>query len=168
MIRSSTTLPWRQVNTVTTSDSSTSSPRVVTAFNAIRIDPSAPEIRRAVAWLHARQHPDGGWGERAETYWPDVQHGEAPYSTASQTAWALPGLMAAGENEHPSVHRGIAYLIENQDSDGRWNEPWFTAVGFPRVFYPRYHGYSAFFPLWALARYRNMLATNSGVVAYGM
>ena len=64
--------------------------------------------------------------------------------------------MAAGEAENPAVARGIAYLIESQDRDGEWNEPWYTAVGFPRVFYLRYHGYRAFFPLWALARFRTL------------
>ncbi len=108
-------------------------------------------------WVVSRQHSDGGWGEGAETYWPEVSHGyEASYSTASQTAWALLGLMAAGEVENPAVARGISYLIARQDRDGEWDEPWYTAVGFPRVFYLRYHGYRFFFPLWALARYRNL------------
>jgi squalene-hopene/tetraprenyl-beta-curcumene cyclase len=77
-------------------------------------------------------------------------------------------LMAAGRTADPSVQRGIAYLAQTQGEDGFWNEPRFTATGFPRVFYLRYHGYRRFFPLWALARYRNMLATNSGDVAFGM
>jgi squalene-hopene/tetraprenyl-beta-curcumene cyclase len=129
---------------------------VLAAFNAIRLDPEAPEIRRAVNWLLARQHPDGGWGEGADTYWPEMAHGDASYSAASQTAWALLGLMAAGETDSPAVARGIAYLIKGQNRSGRWDEPWFTAVGFPRVFYLRYHGYPAFFPLWALARFRRL------------
>jgi squalene-hopene/tetraprenyl-beta-curcumene cyclase len=111
-----------------------------------------------VTWLLARQHPDGGWGEGAETYWPDLPHCEASYSAPSQTAWALLGLMAAGEAGNPAVTRGIAYLIKGQGPDGNWNEPWYTAVGFPRVFYLRYHGYAAFFPLWALARFRALSA----------
>ena len=64
--------------------------------------------------------------------------------------------------------RGIAYLIENQDRDGNWDEPWYTAVGFPRVFYLRYHGYRAFFPLFALARYRRLSLANSRRVAFGL
>src|SRR5579859_3060626 len=99
-------------------------------------------------------------GERAETYWPEAPHGEASYSAPSQTAWALLGLMAAGETDNPAVTRGIAYLIASQDRDGTWNEPWYTAVGFPRVFYLRYHGYRAFFPLWALARFRRLSTGN--------
>ncbi len=130
--------------------------------------PGSPEVRRAVDWLIARQHEDGGWGEGGEFYWPEAPHGEAPYSTPSQTAWALLALMAAGEVGHPAVARGIAYLIESQDRDGNWDEPWYTAVGFPRVFYLRYHGYRAFFPLWALARYRRLSRGNSRQVPFGI
>ena len=141
---------------------------VLAAFNAIGVDAGEPEVRRAVAWLLARQHPDGGWGECAETYWPEVPHGEASYSAPSQTAWALLGLMAAGEAENPAVARGVAYLIEGQGQDGKWTEPWYTAVGFPRVFYLRYHGYAAFFPLWALARFRALSTGNSCQVSFGI
>jgi squalene-hopene/tetraprenyl-beta-curcumene cyclase len=141
---------------------------VLAALNAAGTDPASLMVRRAVDWLLARQHGDGGWGEGAESYFPDAPHGDAPYSTASQTAWALLGLMAAGEVEHPAVARGIAYLIASQDQEGNWEEPWFTAVGFPRVFYLRYHGYRAFFPLWALARYRHLTTENSGRVEFGL
>src|SRR5438067_9916832 len=141
---------------------------VLAALNAIGLDPASPEIRRAVVWLLSYQRADGGWGESGESYWPDKPHGEAPDSTASQTAWALLALMAAGEVAHPAVARGIAYLIESQDRDGNWNEPWYTAVGFPRVFYLRYHGYRAFFPLFALARYRRLSLANSRRVAFGL
>jgi squalene-hopene/tetraprenyl-beta-curcumene cyclase len=141
---------------------------VLAALNAVGILPEAPEIRRAVAWLLARQHADGGWGESGDSYYPDAPRGEAPYSAPSQTAWALLALMAAGEIENPAVARGIAYLIATQDEDGNWDEPWFTAVGFPRVFYLRYHGYRAFFPLWALARYRRLAAGNSRRVSFGI
>jgi squalene-hopene/tetraprenyl-beta-curcumene cyclase len=65
--------------------------------------------------------------------------------------------MNAGEGHHPAVARGITWLLERQNAEGLWDEPWFTAVGFPRVFYLRYHGYRAFFPLFALARYRNLI-----------
>ena len=76
--------------------------------------------------------------------------------------------MAAGEVEHPAVMRGIEYLSRTQGDDGLWNEPRYTATGFPRVFYLRYHGYSKFFPLWALARYRNLKHTNARAVAFGL
>jgi len=141
---------------------------VLAALNAAGTEPSSPEVKQAVDWLIARQHGDGGWGEGSESYFPDAPHGDAPYSTVSQTAWALLGLMAAGQVEHPAVARGIAYLIASQDEEGNWGEPWFTAVGFPRVFYLRYHGYRAFFPLWALARYRRLTTENSGRVEFGL
>ncbi len=141
---------------------------VLAAFNSAGIAPDSPEVRRAVGWLLARQHKDGGWGEEGESYFPGAPHGDAPYSTPSQTAWALLALMAAGEASHPAVARGIAYLIDSQDQDGNWDEPWYTAVGFPRVFYLRYHGYRAFFPLWALARYRRLSRGNSQQVPFGI
>ena len=141
---------------------------VLAALNAAGLDPQAPEMRRAVAWLLARQHADGGWGESGASYWPDQPPGEAPYSAASQTAWALLGLMAAGEVAHPAVARGIDYLVSSQQSDGSWDEPWYTAVGFPRVFYLRYHGYRAYFPLWALARYRRLGEANAPRVPFGI
>jgi squalene-hopene/tetraprenyl-beta-curcumene cyclase len=141
---------------------------VLAALNAVGTKPSSLEVKRAVDWLIACQHGDGGWGEGGESYFPNAPHGTAPYSTVSQTAWALLGLMAAGEVEHPAVARGIAYLIASQDEKGNWEEPWFTAVGFPRVFYLRYHGYRAFFPLWALARYRRLTTGNSGWVEFGL
>ncbi|MGH7095660.1 MAG: squalene--hopene cyclase, partial [Stellaceae bacterium] len=141
---------------------------VLAALNSAGVEAGAPEMRRAVAWLVARQHDDGGWGENEESYYPGAPHGEADYGTASQTAWAMLGLMAAGEVAHPAVARGIAYLVDTQNDDGTWDEPWFTAVGFPRVFYLRYHGYRAFFPLWALARYRALSRANSRAVAFGL
>ena len=141
---------------------------VLAALNSAGIASDSPEVRRAVGWLLARQHKDGGWGEGGESYCPEAPHGDAPYSTPSQTAWALLGLMAAGEAGHPAVARGIAYLIDSQDEDGNWDESWYTAVGFPRVFYLRYHGYRAFFPLWALARYRRLSRGNSQQVPYGL
>jgi squalene-hopene/tetraprenyl-beta-curcumene cyclase len=141
---------------------------VLAGLNAAGIAPDAPEIRRAVAWLLARQREDGGWGESGASYADGAPHGAAIYSTASQTAWALLGLMAAGEVAHPAVERGIRYLIDHQQSDGDWDEPWYTAVGFPRVFYLRYHGYRAYFPLWALARYRRLSQANSPRVTFGI
>jgi squalene-hopene/tetraprenyl-beta-curcumene cyclase len=141
---------------------------VLTALNSAGLSADSPEMRRAVDWLIARQHKDGGWGEGGESYWPGAPRGDSPYSTSSQTAWALLALMAAGEIGHPAVARGIAYLIDSQDEDGNWDEPWYTAVGFPRVFYLRYHGYRAFFPLWALARFRRLSRGNSRQVPFGI
>ena len=141
---------------------------VLSALNGAGVEAEAPEMRRAVAWLLARQHADGGWGESEESYSPQAEKGEAPYSTASQTAWALLALMAAGEVGHPALARGVAYLIATQKDDGNWEEPWYTAVGFPRVFYLRYHGYRSLFPLWALARYRRLESSNEKRVRYGI
>jgi squalene-hopene/tetraprenyl-beta-curcumene cyclase len=141
---------------------------VLCALNAAGLDHAAPEFRKAIAWLLRIQNPDGGWGEDATSYKLDYGGYEQAPSTASQTAWALLGLMAAGEVDHPAVRRGIDYLSRLQGEDGFWNEPRYTATGFPRVFYLRYHGYSKFFPLWALARYRNLTTANSRSVAFGM
>jgi squalene-hopene/tetraprenyl-beta-curcumene cyclase len=125
-------------------------------------------MRKAVNWLLAIQNSDGGWGEDGTSYKLDYCGYERAPSTASQTAWALLGLMAAGEADHPAVVRGVAYLTATQGADAFWDEPRYTATGFPRVFYLRYHGYSKFFPLWALARYRNLKSGNARAVAWGM
>ena len=132
------------------------------------IDPASATMRKAVAWLLTIQNEDGGWGEDGESYHLSYKGYEPAPSTASQTAWALMGLMAAGEVDHPAVKKGVAYLASHQGEDGFWGEERFTATGFPRVFYLRYHGYSKFFPLWALARYRNLKAANTKSVLVGM
>jgi len=141
---------------------------VLCALNAAGVAPQAPEMRRAVEWLAGIQNPDGGWGEDGASYRLDYHGYEAAPSTASQTAWALMGLMAAGELDHPAVIRGVKYLVDTQGADGFWNEPRYTATGFPRVFYLRYHGYAKYFPLWALARYRNLKLGNARRVEWGM
>jgi squalene-hopene/tetraprenyl-beta-curcumene cyclase len=138
------------------------------AFHAAGVSPQAPEIRRAVEWLVFINNPDGGWGEHGSSYDLDYRRHQPAPSTASQTAWALLGLMAAGEVNHPVVERGIDYLLHASDADGLWPEPQFTAVGFPRVFYLRYHGYAKFFPLWALARYRNLKISGELPARLGM
>ena len=138
------------------------------ALNAAGGDSKAPVMRRAVDWLVKIQNPDGGWGESCDSYALDYQGYEPAESRASQTAWAILGLMAAGENGHPAVARGIAWLQAHQDASGFWPEDHYTGGGFPRVFYLRYHGYSKFFPLWALARYRNLARSNDGKVHWGL
>ena len=137
------------------------------AFNAAGEDLGALHIRRGVAWLLAHQRADGGWGEDGSSYEPG-KAGFAKVSTPSQTAWALLGLMAAGEVESEAVRRGVEYLMRAPREGARWVEDHYTAVGFPRVFYLRYHGYSAYFPLWALARYRNLRHANRPTTPYGM
>jgi squalene-hopene/tetraprenyl-beta-curcumene cyclase len=141
---------------------------VLCALNACGISHASPEIRKAVAWLVSIQNADGGWGEHGTSYKLDYRGHEPAGSTASQTAWALLGLMACGEVDHPAVARGVRYLIETQAESGFWNEERFTATGFPRVFYLRYHGYRKYFPLWALARYRDLKASGRANVEYGM
>ena len=141
---------------------------VLCALNAAGVDHAAPEMRKARDWLVAIQNDDGGWGEDGSSYKLDYKGYERAPSTASQTAWALLGLMATGDVDHPAVARGVAYLTAQQGTDGFWNEPRYTATGFPRVFYLRYHGYAKFFPLWALARYRNLKSGNVRAVAFGM
>lgn len=138
------------------------------ALNAAGFEPDADPVRRGADWLIAIQNADGGWGEDGDSYRMGYEgHVLAP-STPSQTAWALLGLMAAGRVEDPAVRCGIDWLARHQGADGLWEETRFTAVGFPRVFYLRYHGYPKFFPLWALARFRNLRAGNSRRVPHGM
>ncbi|MEL6316518.1 MAG: squalene--hopene cyclase [Pseudomonadota bacterium] len=130
-------------------------------------DMNQPYVRRAVAWLKARQMPDGGWGEGLESYAAEtIGHGRA--STASQTAWAVLGLMSAGEVESAEVSRGVAHLEAREREGVRWSERHWTGTGFPKVFYLKYHGYAAFFPLWALARYENVMQSNDREVPWGM
>ena len=145
----------------------------LTALNAAGLPPEHAAMRRAVAWLKAAQNPDGGWGEDGDTYprrggtRADADMRMGP-STASQTAWALLALMAAGAVEDEAVERGAAWLLAHQEADGGWQERDYTGTGFPRVFYLRYHGYARIFPLWALARLRNLRRGNARHVVHGL
>jgi squalene-hopene/tetraprenyl-beta-curcumene cyclase len=107
------------------------------------------------------QQSDGGWGEDCDTYFNPEKAGKGYASTSFQTAWAMLGLVAAGEVDSPEVRKGVEFLIRTQQADGLWKDEWFTAPGFPRVFYLKYHGYAKYFPLWALARYRNLRSRKS-------
>lgn len=138
---------------------------VLSALKAAGEDMEAPYIRKAAKWLMSCQRPDGGWGEDCATYFQH-RRDEVKESTPSQTSWALLGLMAAGERDGDSVKRGIEYLLGAPREGGKWHEEYFNAVGFPRVFYLRYHGYSVYFPLWALSRYRNL--GNADTRVFGM
>ena len=104
---------------------------VLCALNAAGVRPDAPEMRKARDWLISIQNPDGGWGEDGTSYKLDYRGYEPAPSTASQTAWALLGLMAAGEADHPAVAKGIDYLLRTQGTDGFWAEERYTATGFP-------------------------------------
>ncbi|MGI8527265.1 MAG: squalene--hopene cyclase [Pseudolabrys sp.] len=141
---------------------------VLCALNACDVSPESPQVRKAASWLISIQNADGGWGEDGASYKLDYSGHEQAASTASQTAWALLGLMACGQVSHPAVKRGAQYLMQTKTDRGIWNEERFTATGFPRVFYLRYHGYRQYFPLWALARYRNLKASNRTQVRFGM
>ncbi|MGH8299141.1 MAG: squalene--hopene cyclase [Steroidobacteraceae bacterium] len=130
---------------------------VLTALELAGVSPEDPAVRRAVAWFLSRQNTDGGWGESNDSYdsydrerAPNRSFGSTPY----HTAWAVLALIAAGERGSAAVRRGVEYLLRTQERNGLWSHPSFTAPGFPRVFYLKYHGYCAFFPLWALAAYR--------------
>ncbi|HET9975769.1 MAG TPA: squalene--hopene cyclase [Streptosporangiaceae bacterium] len=127
---------------------------VVPALIAAGVKPSKPAIRRAVDWLERHQNPDGGWGEDLRSY-DDQGLAAQGASTASQTAWALLALLAAGERDNPVTERGIGFLAQTQRSDGTWDEPWFTGTGFPGDFYINYHLYRLAFPVSALGRYVN-------------
>ncbi|MCZ6803609.1 MAG: squalene--hopene cyclase [Proteobacteria bacterium] len=129
---------------------------VLTALEIAKEDPQQEYIRKSVRYLQGIQNEDGGWGESNDSYYPPRHH--RPYqSTAFQTAWALLALLAVGEAETDTVRKGINYLLSTPTTDGHWYDDSYTAPGFPRVFYLKYHGYTKYFPLWALARYRNLI-----------
>ncbi len=128
--------------------------QVLLGLRAIDYPLNHPAIRRAADWLESVQQDGGGWGESCASYDDPSLKGQGE-PTASQTAWAVLGLIAAGRAKGESVRRGIAYLLETQQADGTWDEAEFTGTGFPRVFYLKYHYYRIYFPLMALARYRS-------------
>jgi squalene-hopene/tetraprenyl-beta-curcumene cyclase len=128
---------------------------VLTAFAQAGVAADDPAVRHAVDWLLTRQNSDGGWGETNDSY---LKGGRARRvaSTPYQTAWALLGLLAAGEAHSDAARRAVNHLLRTQEPDGLWGDASFTAPGFPRVFYLKYHGYCGYFPLWALASYRTL------------
>ena len=127
--------------------------QVLQGLNALRFPMDDPRIQKGAAWLESVQQASGGWGESCRSYDDPAWMGRGD-PTASQTAWALLGLIAAGRAESPSVARGIHYLTTTQCPDGTWDETAFTGTGFPRVFYLKYHLYRNYFPLMALSRYQ--------------
>ena len=131
--------------------------QVLVGLTAAGVSTSDRAIAAAANWLIAHQQGNGGWGESPDSYAEPHKRGQGN-TTASQTAWALLGLMVAGHGEHSSVRRGVEYLVERQRLDGGWDESEFTGTGFPRVFYLRYHMYPIYFPLLALATYARGMA----------
>jgi len=123
---------------------------------AVGEPPGSHRFARCAAWLRAHQNPDGGWGETPGSYWDPALRGRGP-STAAQTAWALLGLLAAGEPAGEVVYAGLGYLMATQRADGSWLDESWTATGFPKVFFHQYHLYDDYFPLLALARWREAL-----------
>jgi squalene-hopene/tetraprenyl-beta-curcumene cyclase len=109
-------------------------------------------VQAGVRWLVEHQNRDGGWGEDLRSYVEPEWRGQGT-SSASQTAWALLGLLAAGERDHLATTSGVDWLVRNQSEDGTWDEPWFTGTGFPWDFSINYHLYRHVFPLTALGRY---------------
>jgi squalene-hopene/tetraprenyl-beta-curcumene cyclase len=140
---------------------------VLCALNAAGVPPDDPAVSRACDWLISVQRDDGGWGEDEETY-AHATPGTYTESTPSQTAWALLALMSGGRADDPAVALGIAWLQSAQKENGEWDELPYTAVGFPRVFYLRYHGYKQFFPLLAMSRFRNLRRSNDKKVGFGI
>ncbi len=129
--------------------------QAITGLTQIGIPTDDPRIVRAIGWLKSKQQPSGGWGETADSYADPSLRGQGTV-TPSQTAWALMGLMSAGEIDSAAVRRGIHYLLETQNADGNWDEAPFTGTGFPKVFYLKYHLYRTYFPLMALARFERL------------
>ncbi|MCH8042538.1 MAG: squalene--hopene cyclase [Planctomycetes bacterium] len=126
--------------------------QVLVGLRQIGLGVDDPMMVAGANWLLAHQQPCGGWGESPDSYDNPRLRGQGPI-TASQTAWAVMGLIAAGRERTPAVARGVRSLLAGQNRDGSWDEPQFTGTGFPRVFYLRYHMYPIYFPLMALSRY---------------
>jgi len=130
----------------------------LTGLAAAGVKPDDSAVTAGANWLLAHQQPSGGWGESPETYDDPSLRGSGK-ATASQTAWAIMGLLAAGRQQHPAVARGVRFLLNRQRTDGTWDEAEFTGTGFPRVFYLRYHMYPIYFPLMALSQWAAAVGT---------
>jgi squalene-hopene/tetraprenyl-beta-curcumene cyclase len=126
--------------------------QVLEGLASVGFDAHDPMVRRAAAWLKGVQQANGAWGESCRSYDDPSLAGQG-HPTASQTAWALLGLLAADEAGSDAVRAGVDYLLATQLPEGGWHEDHFTGTGFPRVFYLKYHMYPLYFPLMALARY---------------
>jgi squalene-hopene/tetraprenyl-beta-curcumene cyclase len=139
---------------------------VLRGLEAIGIWNHEPEIQQAAEWIRSVQNADGGWGESCHSYDDPTTRGVG-VSTPSQTAWAILGLLSAGDTRSDSVAKGVRWLLERQRADGSWDESMgegktreaiITGTGFPRVFYLAYHTYRDVFPLLALTNYRRAVS----------
>jgi squalene-hopene/tetraprenyl-beta-curcumene cyclase len=135
--------------------------QAIEGLRSVGVAAHDPAVHDAVDWLVRHQQPCGGWGETPESY-TDPRLAGHGVPTASQTAWAVAGLVAAGRGDLPAARRGVQWLLSRQRSDGGWDETEFTGTGFPKVFYLRYHYYPIYFPLMALARHAQAAATCRG------
>jgi len=138
---------------------------VLRGLEAVGFDQHEPQIQQAAEWIRMVQNPDGGWGETCGSYDDPNTRGVGP-STPSQTAWALLGLLSAGDDRSDSIAKGIRWLLARQREDGSWDESLgagqlrqalYTGTGFPRVFYLAYHMYRNYFPLLALTGYKRAM-----------
>ena len=126
--------------------------QAITGLVAVGVPDDDPSVVAGADWLLTHQQACGGWGESPDSYEFPERRGQGPV-TASQTAWALMGLIAAGRHEHPAAVRAVRYLLSTQADDGTWQETEFTGTGFPQVFYLRYDYYRIYFPLLALSQW---------------
>jgi len=133
---------------------------VLMAFEEMKIKKEDERVKKAATWLKSVQRKDGGWGEDNDSYESFGKAGLGYKSTACQTAWAVLGLISAGESSSASVARGVAFLLKEQDEHGLWWDTEYQAPGFPKVLYLKYHGYDKYFPLWALSKYRNEIKSS--------
>ena len=131
----------------------------LSALNLVKFKEKRNVIDSAINYLKKKQREDGGWGEDGSTYAKKFKD-KVKESTPSQTSWAILGLLSVGEIKSSEVERGIKYLVKNFSENSSWEEKPYTAVGFPRVFYLKYHGYSKYFPILAISKYQNLLKSN--------
>ncbi len=133
---------------------------VLMALEELKINNDDERVKRGAAWLKSVQRDDGGWGEDNDSYESFGKPGFGYKSTSCQTAWAILGLISAGEVSSTSVLKGVEFLLKEQNKDGLWWDAEYQAPGFPKVLYLKYHGYDKYFPLWALSRYRNEIKSS--------